>query len=132
MWSFFFVLVSRLRELISLLFLVAFKSKIVRLRAFFFQVLENSNEIDLRLSQLFRIVRMNVNFTNKKTTVMEYFNILPTDKQRELIEYTTTALEEQKGYEPEASDLHHILFNESPYIIGTYRAKKWLEGFVFE
>ena len=30
------------------------------------------------------------------------------------------------GLDQEAADLHHCLFNESYFIIGTYQAIKWL------
>lgn len=63
---------------------------------------------------------------------MENLKWLPESARKELVEYAVSSLEELKGYEPEASELHQYLFNESPYIIGIHRAKQWLNGFVFE
>ena len=41
-------------------------------------------------------------------------------------DYVTTRLEDGYGKETNASDLHHHLCNEDYFIIGTYKAKKFL------
>ena len=47
--------------------------------------------------------------------------------KQELINYTIDMIEYLKGTEPEASDLHHEIFNTDYYIIGTAKAKEWVE-----
>ena len=58
-------------------------------------------------------------------------------KQNEIIEYT----EEQISYHlscdedylnNDISEIHHDLFNTDYYIIGTYKAKKWLGDMAFD
>ena len=49
-----------------------------------------------------------------------------TFKDNELKEYIEDSIKEWK------EDLHHHLFNEDYYIIGTYNAKKWLGDNIFE
>jgi hypothetical protein len=46
--------------------------------------------------------------------------------------YVLDRLTELVGVDNEASDLHHYLLNQDYFIIGTYKAKKWLNGQVFE
>ena len=41
-------------------------------------------------------------------------------------------LADDAGLDQEAADLHHCLFNESYFIIGTYQAKKWLGEDAFD
>ena len=50
----------------------------------------------------------------------------------ELVEHAITRLEEYKGHDIDASEVHFHLFNEDYYIIGTYQAKQWLRDQVFE
>ena len=38
-------------------------------------------------------------------------------------------LEHLKGTNPEGSDIHHEIFNTDYYIIGTYKAKEWINKF---
>ena len=38
----------------------------------------------------------------------------------------------EDGYDLHDDDLHHKLFNEDYYIIGTWNAKQWMGGRVFE
>jgi hypothetical protein len=45
----------------------------------------------------------------------------------EIIDYTIEGLEDLKGTETEADEVHQQLFNTDYYIIGTAEAKKWLE-----
>jgi|TARA_R100000084_G_C4647763_1_gene147786 hypothetical protein len=47
--------------------------------------------------------------------------------KEELINYTIDMLEYLKGTNPEASDLHHEIFNTDYYIFGTAHAKEWVE-----
>ena len=58
-----------------------------------------------------------------------------TFKDNELNEYITDSIKEWKenGYwEDMKEDLHYHLFNEDYYIIGTYKAEKWLGNNVFK
>ena len=55
----------------------------------------------------------------KREAIKEYFDDFINDQDAEWIE-------ENKD------DLHYHAFNTDYYIIGTYRAKKWLCGAVFE
>lgn len=43
-------------------------------------------------------------------------------------EHAIDGLKDLKGTDPEASEVHHKLFNEDYFIIGTTKAEKWLEG----
>ena len=52
---------------------------------------------------------------------------MKTNYQEELIDYTIEGLQALKGTNPEATDVHHQLFNTDYYIIGTYKAEVWLE-----
>lgn len=45
----------------------------------------------------------------------------------ELIDYTINGLELLKGTNIEADEVHNQIFNTEYYIIGTYKAEKWLE-----
>ncbi|QDP64602.1 MAG: hypothetical protein GOVbin2006_13 [Prokaryotic dsDNA virus sp.] len=52
---------------------------------------------------------------------------MKTKYYEELVDYTIEGLENLKGTNPEATDVHHQLFNTDYYIIGTYKAEVWLE-----
>jgi hypothetical protein len=41
-------------------------------------------------------------------------------------QHAIEGLKELKGHGPEASEIHHRLFNEDLFLIGTYQAKQWL------
>ena len=45
----------------------------------------------------------------------------------ELKDYTIEGLENLKGTNPEASELHHEIFNTDYFIIGYGRAEEWLD-----
>ena len=45
----------------------------------------------------------------------------------EIKDYAIEGVENLKGTNPEAADVHHNIFNMDYYIIGTYEAKKWVE-----
>ena len=45
----------------------------------------------------------------------------------EIKDYAIEGIENLKGTNPEASDLHHEIFNTDYYIIGTERARRWVE-----
>ena len=52
-------------------------------------------------------------------------------KQEEIQEYIDDLIKENADYDEDylgkdRSDIHHQLFNEDYYIIGTYKAKQWL------
>ena len=53
---------------------------------------------------------------------------MKTNYQEELIDYTIEGLQALKGTNPEATDVHHQLFNTDYYIIGTYKAEVWFEA----
>ena len=56
-----------------------------------------------------------------------------TERKQEVTEYTLSTLIDLKDYYTGyGSDLHNEIYNTSYYIIGTYKAKEWLEGDVFE
>ena len=58
-----------------------------------------------------------------------------TFKDSELNEYITDSIKEWKengDWDIIKGDLHFHLFNEDYYIIGTYKAEKWLGNNVFE
>lgn len=42
-----------------------------------------------------------------------------------ILDHAIEGIESLKGTEPEASELHHKLFNEDYFIIGTHRAKQF-------
>ena len=46
---------------------------------------------------------------------------------QELKEYTIEGLENLKGTNPEASELHHEIFNTDYFIIGYAESEKWLD-----
>lgn len=46
----------------------------------------------------------------------------------EIAEETVSMLQDGIGLDNDANDLHHYLWNEDYYIIGTYNAKKWIES----
>lgn len=56
----------------------------------------------------------------------------------EVREYTKDRLEEALDYDPnyldenDVHDIHHQLFNEDYYIIGTWKAEQWLGSKAFE
>ena len=45
----------------------------------------------------------------------------------ELIDYTIEGLEYLKGTNPEASEVHHEIFNTDYFIIGYAEAERWLD-----
>ncbi len=47
---------------------------------------------------------------------------------REIAEETVSKLQDGIGLDNDASELHHYLWNEDYFIIGTYDAKKWIES----
>ena len=59
-------------------------------------------------------------------------------KRQEIQEYFDTYIKENKEWfeqnEPETwkDDLHHYVFNQDDYIIGTYQAKEWLGDMAFD
>ena len=46
----------------------------------------------------------------------------------EIAEETVSKLQDGIGLDNDASDLHHYLWNEDYFIIGYYKAKKWIES----
>ena len=46
----------------------------------------------------------------------------------EIAEETVSKLQDGIGLDNDASELHHYLWNEDYYIIGTYDAKVWIES----
>ncbi len=55
-----------------------------------------------------------------------------TFKKDEIKQYAIDALDNYKGCNIEASELHHEIFNTDYYIIGTYDAKQWLGASTFD
>lgn len=55
-----------------------------------------------------------------------------THKKDEIRDYIIESLDNYKGSDLEACDLHNELFNTDYYIIGTYQAKQWLGDMAFE
>ena len=58
-------------------------------------------------------------------------------KQNEIKEYALTQIKENLEYDKEyldqdISEIHHDLFNTDYYIIGYYKAEKWLNNKVFQ
>jgi len=47
----------------------------------------------------------------------------------EIKDHAIEGLENLKGTNPEASEIHHEIFNTDYYIIGTYQAKDWINKF---
>jgi len=47
----------------------------------------------------------------------------------EIKDYAIEGLESLKGTNPEGADVHHQIFNTDYYIIGTYKAKEWINKF---
>jgi uncharacterized protein YuzB (UPF0349 family) len=54
--------------------------------------------------------------------------------KKDVQEYVLDQLEDDKEYliEEYGCDLHNYLCNTNYFIIGTYKAKKWLGNFIFE
>lgn len=52
---------------------------------------------------------------------------MKTKYHEELKDHTIEGLEALKGTNPESTDVHHYTFNQDYYIIGTAKAKDWLE-----
>ena len=50
---------------------------------------------------------------------------MKTNQIQDIIDHAIAQLEEMDSFDY-ASDLHHRLFNEDYFIIGTYKAKQWL------
>lgn len=46
----------------------------------------------------------------------------------EIAEETVSKLQDGIGLDSYGCDLHHYLWNEDYFIIGTYKAKKWIES----
>ncbi len=55
-----------------------------------------------------------------------------TKRRAELREYAISRLEDMKGYDQEASEVHNEIFNSDYYIIERYHAEQWLSDDVFE
>ena len=58
-------------------------------------------------------------------------------KEQEIKEYTETQIKEYLEYDEDYlnndfSEIHNELFNTDYYIIGTYKAKKWLGDMAFD
>ena len=53
------------------------------------------------------------------------YYIIMDNKRKEIKQHIVGYISDYEG--TEAEELHHNLFNASPYIIGTYEAAKWLE-----
>lgn len=58
----------------------------------------------------------------KKEEIKEYFDI----RRKEEEEYHLENYSQEERNEDWKRDLHHTIFNETYYIIGTYQAKQWL------
>lgn len=54
---------------------------------------------------------------------------MTTTAQAEVIQYGIDQLDDLKGQNVEASELHHALYNTDYFIIGTYQAKQWLDKY---
>jgi len=52
--------------------------------------------------------------------------------KQDVASYMISQLEDQVGLDNDVSDLHHYLLNEDYFIIGTYKAKQWLDSEVFD
>ena len=52
--------------------------------------------------------------------------------KKDVASYMISQLADQVGLDNDVSDLHHYLLNEDYFIIGTYKAKKWLGSEVFD
>ena len=52
--------------------------------------------------------------------------------KQDVASYMISGLEDETGLNMDVSDLHHYLLNEDYFIIGTYKAKKWLGSEVFD
>jgi len=50
----------------------------------------------------------------------------------EIKEYAIEQLRNDVGLNDHASDLHHFMFNEDYYIIGTFQAKQWIKDEAFD
>lgn len=48
---------------------------------------------------------------------------------KQVIEHGIDLIDGYKGQEPEASELHHYLYNEDYFIVGYYNAEKFLEKY---
>ena len=58
-------------------------------------------------------------------------------KENEIKEYTIETIKERLEYDKEylnqdITDIHHDLFNSDYYIIGCYKAERWLNNKVFQ
>ena len=58
-------------------------------------------------------------------------------KENEIKEYAETQIKEYLEYDKDylnndISEIHHDLFNTDYYIIGRYKAERWMENRVFE
>jgi uncharacterized protein YdaT len=56
---------------------------------------------------------------------------MKTNQIQDIIDHAISKLEDMESFDY-ASDLHNTLFNEDHFIIGTYKAKEWLGGQVFD
>ena len=52
--------------------------------------------------------------------------------KQDVASYMISGLEDETGLNIVVSDLHHYLLNQDYFIIGTYKAKKWLGSEVFD
>ena len=52
--------------------------------------------------------------------------------KQDVASYMISGLEDETGLNMDVSDLHHYLLNQDYFIIGTYKAKKWLGSEVFD
>lgn len=52
--------------------------------------------------------------------------------KQDVASYMISGLEDETGLNIDVSDLHHYLLNQDYFIIGTYKAKKWLGSEVFD
>lgn len=52
-----------------------------------------------------------------------------TTAEKTIINHGVDRIDELMGYEPEASELHHHLYNEDYFIIGYYNAERFLNEY---
>lgn len=64
-----------------------------------------------------------------RTATERTITTMKDDATKEVIQHGIDLLDDLKGQEVEASELHHHLYNEDYFIIGTYQAKQFLEKF---
>ena len=64
----------------------------------------------------------------KKEEIKEYFDTLRKEEE----EYHLENYSQEERNEDWKRDLHHTIFNERYYIIGTHQAKQWLGNMAFD